>query len=51
MKKLTEKRYEKVAGSREIGKHLDLENGRSPSFRNLIRAIQRMEKELINEAV
>lgn len=51
LKKLTDKRYEKVAGSREIGKHLDLENGRSPSFRNLICAIQRMENELISEAV
>lgn len=51
LKKLTSQRYEKVAGSREIGKHLHLENERSPSFRNLINAIRRMENELIKEAV
>jgi len=44
---LTKNRYEKVAGSREIGKHLDLENNRSPSFRNLIAGIRRMENELL----
>ena len=49
LKKLTRQRYEKVAGSREIGKHLDLDNGRSPSFRNLIGAIRRIENELIRE--
>lgn len=49
LKKLTQQRYEKVAGSREIGKHLNLENDRSPSFRNLIGAIRRLENELINE--
>ena len=49
LKKLTQQRYEKVAGSREIGKHLNLENERSPSFRNLLGAIRRMESELINE--
>jgi hypothetical protein len=51
LKKLTQKSYEKVAGSREIGKHLNLDNDRSPSFRNLIGAIRRMESELINEKV
>lgn len=49
LKKLTQQRYEKVAGSREIGKHLNLDNDRSPSFRNLIDAIRRMENELISE--
>ncbi|MDH2431834.1 DUF4276 family protein [Pokkaliibacter sp. MBI-7] len=49
LKKLTSQRYEKVAGSREIGKLLNLENERSPSFRNLIGAIRRLENELINE--
>ena len=48
---LTKNRYEKVAGSREIGKHLDLDNQRSPSFRNLIAGIRRMEGELLALAV
>lgn len=47
LRSLTNKRYEKVAGSREIGKHLDLGNHRSPSFRNLIAGIRRMEGELL----
>ena len=47
LKSLTKNRYEKMAGSREIGKHLDLENHRSPSFRNLIAGIRRMEGELL----
>ncbi len=46
LKSLTRDRYEKVAGSRKMGQHLDLENGRSPSFRNLISGISRMESEL-----
>jgi hypothetical protein len=46
LKTLTGNRYEKVAGSREIGKHLCLDNTRSPSFRNLVSAIRRMENEL-----
>lgn len=49
LKTLTRNRYEKIAGSRVIGKHLKLENTRSPSFRNLIAAIQRFEIELLNE--
>jgi hypothetical protein len=44
---LTKNRHEKVAGSREIGKHLDLDNHRSASFRNLIEGIRRMEGELL----
>ena len=47
LKTLTKQRYEKVAGSRAIGKHLRLDNERSPSFRNLIAAIRRMENELM----
>lgn len=43
---LTGYRYEKVAGSRTIGLHLRLDNERSPSFRNLLAAIRRMEREL-----
>lgn len=36
LKKMSKNRYQKVAGSRAIGKYLDLSNQRSPSFRNLI---------------
>lgn len=46
LKTLTGNRYVKVAGSRAIGMHLNLDNDRSPSFRNLIAAIRRMENEL-----
>lgn len=49
LKTLTKGRYEKVAGSRAIGEHLVLDNERSPSFRNLLIAIRRMENELIAE--
>ncbi|MFD2112301.1 DUF4276 family protein [Thiorhodococcus fuscus] len=49
LKTLTNQRYEKVAGSRAIGMHLDLDNNRSPGFRNLIAAIRRMENELLQE--
>lgn len=51
LKTLTRNRYEKVAGSRAIGKHLQLDNARSASFRNLIAAIRRCEDELLREAV
>jgi hypothetical protein len=51
LKKLTHQHYEKVAGSREIGKYLNLENQRSASFRNLIGAIRRMESELMSESL
>ena len=47
LKVLTRNRYEKVAGSRAIGRHLRLDNDRSPSFRNLLAAIRRMESELM----
>ena len=47
LKNMTRQRYEKIAGSREIGKHLNLENERSPSFRNLLGAIRRMVHELM----
>ena len=46
LKTLTRGRYEKVAGSRKLGQYLNLDNERSPSFSNLIRAIRRMESEL-----
>lgn len=44
---LTKGRYEKIGGSRVIGQHLCLDNERSPSYRNLLTAIRRMESELI----
>jgi len=47
LKELTANRYEKVAGSRAIGQHLRLDNDRSPSFRNLIAGIRRMQSELL----
>lgn len=50
LKQITRDQYEKVAGSRKIGKLLRLDNERSPSFRNLICAIQRMEAELLENA-
>lgn len=46
---LTDQRYEKVASSRAIGQYLSIENDRSPSFRNLISGIRRMENELIHK--
>ena len=46
---LTNRCYEKVAGSRVIGAYLQLDNDRSPSFRNLIAGIRRMENELMAE--
>lgn len=49
LKALTRGRYEKIAGSRAIGQHLDLDNERSPSFRNLVAAIRRLETELIKD--
>ena len=44
---LTRGEYQKVSGSRAIGKFLDPDNERSPSFRNLVKAIRRMEGELL----
>ena len=44
---LTHGEYQKVSGSRAIGKFLDPTNERSPSFRNLVTAIRRMEGELL----
>jgi hypothetical protein len=44
---LTKGIYQKVSGSREIGKYLDLSNERSHSFKNLVKGIRRMESELL----
>lgn len=48
LKILTNKKYQKTSGSREIGKHLDLTNERSSSFKNLIAGIRRTEHELLS---
>jgi hypothetical protein len=47
LKQLTGQVYEKIAGSRVIGEHIKLDNTRSPSFRNLITGIRRLEQELM----
>jgi hypothetical protein len=44
---LTMGAYQKVSGSREIGKHLDPANECSPSFKNLVKGIRRLESELL----
>lgn len=46
---LTKGNYQKVSGSREIGRYLLLDNERSLSFKNLIRGILRMERDLLAE--
>lgn len=47
LKTLSKQRYEKISGSREIGRHLTVDNVRSDSFRNLIQGIKRLEQELL----
>ncbi len=47
LRSLTRDRYQKVGGSRRIGRHLDLANQRSPSFKNLIGGIHRLQAELL----
>ncbi|MBD5802190.1 hypothetical protein AZOA_16160 [Azoarcus sp. Aa7] len=44
---LTVGSYQKVSGSRVIGRFLDPDNERSPSFKNFIKSIRRMESELL----
>lgn len=44
---LTKNHYQKVGGSRAIGRHLALENVRSKSFKNLVSGIRRLERELL----
>ncbi|MBG8556101.1 DUF4276 family protein [Hymenobacter guriensis] len=45
--KITEHMYQKVEGSRLLGPLLDLTNERSVSFKHLLRAIRRLEQELL----
>lgn len=47
LKVLTRNRYEKVAGSRAIGRCLNIKYSRSPSFIQLIDGIERMEEDLL----
>jgi hypothetical protein len=47
LKLLTNKKYEKISGSREIGRYLNVDNLRSDSFRNLMEGIKRLEQELL----
>ncbi|GAA4805671.1 DUF4276 family protein [Lysobacter hankyongensis] len=47
LKTLTGNRYQKVSGSRAIGLHIAANNDRSPSFRNLMAAIRKMETALL----
>lgn len=42
LQQLTSNKYQKVAGSRAIGPHLDLTNTRSASFRNFIAGVRRI---------
>lgn len=44
---LTKNAYQKIGGSREIAKHIALDNTRSTSFRNLVAGIRRIEDELM----
>jgi len=44
---LTEGIYQKVSGSREIGRFLDPANERSLSFKNFMKSVRRMESELL----
>jgi hypothetical protein len=46
LKTLTKGLYQKVSGSRDIGPHLDINNTRSDSFRNLIAGIRRVAGEM-----
>jgi hypothetical protein len=46
LEKLTGKRYQKVAGSRAIAPHLNLQENRSRSFNHLIQAIRKAANEL-----
>jgi hypothetical protein len=46
-RRLTDNRYQPIAGSRAIGEHLDATNNRSSSFRALIEGIRRLEAELL----
>lgn len=46
LRSLSGGRYQKLEGSRLLGACLELDNGRSPSFRNLVASIRRAVSEL-----
>ncbi len=48
LKAVTGHRYEKISGSREIGRYLNVKGERSDSFRNLVEGIKRLEQELLS---
>lgn len=48
LRALTKNRYEKRDGSARIGRHLALDNARSPSFRHLVAGIRRLSAELLD---
>ena len=48
LRALTHNRYEKRDGSSRIGRHLDLDNVRSSSFRHFVAGIRRLSAELLN---
>lgn len=47
LRTLTKHRYEKREGSTRIGRHLALDNTRSPSFRHFVAGIRRLGAELL----
>ena len=47
LSKLTKKKYQKVAGSKSISKHLDIDNNNFQSFRALVSTIKKLKKYLI----
>jgi hypothetical protein len=47
LRTLTGGAYQKVSGSRLLGQHLDLANERSPTFKNLLGGIRKLEGQLL----
>jgi len=41
LEKLTKKKYQKVSGSREIGKHLSIQSNQSRSFQVFIQGVNK----------
>jgi hypothetical protein len=46
LSRLTKGAYQKVRSSRELGKHMNLKNDRSSSFKNLVVGLERLNREL-----
>jgi hypothetical protein len=51
MERITDRRYQKVAGSRAIAPHLDLETPRSRSFHHLVTAIRTTVEQMADATV